>query len=485
MKRYRTIAVLLILTLSLLSVRIFYINYFNSRNTTASIRGGTEVFGTKRGLIFDRNLKPLVETQKKARFSVENPSFSILVPQRYADEQLCEHFIGYVNAENNGVCGIEADYNSFLKAIPNEIRLQTYRDANGKLLKGKGTQADTSKLCKKEGLALTIHKEIQSIVENYAGSVEKGAACVLDAQSGDILASASFPQFEPNAIENYLNDPDNALLNRVLMRYNVGSVFKVVICMAALENGISPDFSYTCNGKINCGSHVFHCHKTEGHGKLKMREALAFSCNTYFIALAQKTGKEAILKMCRKLQVNQSTPLSESIIIPAATLPDARNLSSSAALANFSFGQGELSASPLMIANIYSVIASGGYLVKNRLILSTVHGGKLKAENTVKNRVIKQSTAKLIQEYLTYTVTNGTGKNAACDFVIAAGKTATAQTGKFFGKEEVLISYFVGYISIKGDIYTILVMKEGGHSGSLDCAPIFRQIAEGIYRLGQ
>ncbi len=88
-------------------------------------------------------------------------------------------------------------------------------------------------------------------------------------------------------------------------------------------------------------------------------------------------------------------------------------------------------------------------------------------------------------DFLKFTVENGTGKNAKSDFFETGGKTATAQTGKMIGKREVLISYFVGYISIKGDKFTILVMKEDGSSGSGDCAPIFKKISEEIYRIKQ
>ena len=477
----------IILCLGLLSFRIFYINYFNTQKTSFTKNSKIEVYGSKRGLIFDRKLEKIVETELKSINSVSNPSFYFDVPKRYSDNQLCEHIIGYTDYENKGISGIEKDYDSILKSIKNEISVKTYRDANGNLLLGKGSQIDKTNQCKDNGIALSIDKDIQSAAQFYGEKLSKGAALVLDSDNGDILAVSSFPRFNPNNIEEYLNDENKALINRALSNYNVGSVFKVVICMAALENGIKPDFSYKCTGKTESNGIVFHCHNLEGHGKLNMKKALAFSCNTYFIELAKKIGSEKILEICKKLQLDKKEQLSQSITVPGAVLPDVQTLSSDAALSNFSFGQGELCASALKIANIYSVVANGGYLTGNRLVMGVVNNGEI-VESTQKNqktRVISIKTANTIKEFLKYTVNEGTGKNAKSIFFESGGKTATAQTGKLIGKRELLISYFVGYISIKSDKYTILIMKEDGSSGSNDCAPIFKKISEKIYELKQ
>lgn len=475
------------LCLGLLSFRIFYINYFGTTKTSLTKNANTEVYGTKRGLIFDRNLKKIVETESRKIKSVSNPAFFVDVPKRYSSNQLCEHIIGYTDYDNKGISGIEKDYDKLLKGFKNEISVTTFRDANGSLLLGKGSEVNKSNQCTDNGIALSIDKDIQSAVELYGKALDKGAALVLDSQSGDILASASFPEFEPDKLEKYLNDENKALINRVFLNYNVGSVFKVVVCMAALESGINPDFSYKCTGKTFSNGIVFHCHKLDGHGKLNMKEALALSCNTYFIELAKKTGSKKIIEMCKKLNLDKREILSESLEIPPGTLPSVKNLSSEAALSNFSFGQGELSLSPIKTAGIYSCIANGGYLIKNRLVLGTVNNGRISTQNTKTNRhrVISQKNANIIMDFLKFTVENGTGKNAKSDFFETGGKTATAQTGKMIGKREVLISYFVGYISIKGDKFTVLVMKEDGSSGSGDCAPIFKKISEEIYRIKQ
>ena len=291
-KRMQALAVLLIFSLVALGGRILYLSYFQSKSAAVQGSEHAEYFGTNRGLILDRKMKALVETQTQKVTSAVNPSFSLAVPERYANRQLCAHFIGYLDADNNGVSGIEKDYNAFLKAIENQIALKTYKDARGNTLLGKGTVVDESRRCTDSGIMLTIDRDIQSITQTAAKRVKSGAVVVMDSDSGKLLASVSMPQFHPNQVDAAMRQKGTPLVNRVLQSYNVGSVFKVVVCLAALESGIDEGFCYRCTGRILCGGRAFHCHKEDGHGSITMKQALAQSCNTYFIALAQKIGAE-------------------------------------------------------------------------------------------------------------------------------------------------------------------------------------------------
>ena len=184
--------------------------------------------------------------------------------------------------------------------------------------------------------------------------------------------------------------------------------------------------------------------------------------------------------MCRKLQMNRSFSLSASLPVAAANFPTLQDLSAEASLANFSFGQGELLCTPLMMANVYTVVHNGGLLNTPYVVKGKVQNGQIQEQPHSSKRVISAKTAKKLQQFLLYTVTNGTGKAAQCKGALVGGKTATAQTGKFEKKNEKLISYFVGIVNIKGDKLTVLLMKENGTSGSADCAPIFKEIVENI-----
>ena len=485
LKRYRVIAIILILSILAIDVRLFYISYFQYTSATAEKSASIETYGTNRALILDTALKPLVEYETQKITAASNPAYVFKMPRRYADAQLCPHIIGYTDYSHEGVTGIEKDYNSFLKSIPNQITLKTYYDAAGNRLLGKGTVLDKSRQCTNSGVCLTIDKDIQNIVQSSAKSIEKGAVIVMKANSGEICASASFPAFNPNRMERYVNDEKNRpLMNRALLRYNVGSVFKVVVCLAALEQGIGVQTKFPCKGYIHCGGVTFHCHKEDGHGMPDMREALAVSCNTYFIALAKRVGYQKITEICKRLGLEQSIKLSDSLVAQAGELPSEKNLHSPAALANFSFGQGELMCSPLWLAILYSSIFNGGYYVAPKLVKGTAINGRLQASDTpVKKEVFHSQNAYTVLTMLRYAVIHGTGQQANSDNYAVAGKTATAQTGYFEKNKEKLISYFVGLTAIKGDKYTIVVMCEGGTSGSADCVPVFKEICEKMYSL--
>ncbi|MBQ3431337.1 MAG: penicillin-binding protein 2 [Clostridia bacterium] len=485
MKRCKILAAVLIISLSVLSMRIFYLSYFSAENAAASASRGTESFGTHRGLILDRNLKSLVEYESETVSSTENPSYVLKIPKRYADNQLCAHIIGYTNYHNEGVCGIEKDYNAYLKAIPNQITLHTFRDAQGNLLAGKGTVTDTSQQCKNSGIRLTIDKSIQQAVERAGKSIRQGCAIVMQSDTGEILASASFPTFNPNRLQQYVNDTQtNPLINRACIPYNVGSVFKVIVCLAALDSGVNINTSFVCRGSIRCGGTVFGCHKAQGHGTINMTQALSYSCNTYFIQLANQIGYQKILSVCERLGIKETISLSDSILAQGGTLPDKKDVSSPAGLANFSFGQGTLLSTPLWLCKVYAAIGNGGYAVTPQLVASKVNAGEsVPVGNSVKTRVFSASQAHTLYRMLQYAVKNGTGTAAASEKCIVAGKTATAQTGIYKHGKEKLISYFIGLFSIKSDIYTVLVMCENGSSGSKDCAPVFKEICESICKM--
>ena len=482
-KRLNIISAIIILSLFALTLRIAYIDFF--KTSSVAVTNGTkeEVYGTDRGLIFDRNLEKLVETQNIKIHTQLSSDFKFNIPLRYSDNQLAEHIIGYTDIDGEGVTGIEKDFNNYLKNIKNNIKIKYFTDAQGRILKGKGIQIDEGEKCTDSGIVLNFDKDIQSFSQKSGEKLKKGCVLVMNSNNGEILSLASFPSFNPNDIEKYINNSDYPLLNRALQNYNIGSVFKVVVCMAALENGISEEYSYVCNGHIKCGGKRFNCHNLKGHGKLDMKGAISLSCNTYFINLAQKVGSEKLFEIAQKLGLNRSIVLSKSIISAKGNLPDKTNLSSPAALANFSFGQGELLDTPLHMACVYSTVANGGYLTEPSVIKAKMLNGKSeeisKPEKT--KRVISKASAKKINSFLEETVINGTGKNARVKNCVTAGKTATAQTGKYVNNKEILISYFIGYITTKeNNKYTILVMKENGTSGSADCAPIFKEIGEYI-----
>lgn len=280
-----------------------------------------------------------------------------------------------------------------------------------------------------------------------------------------------------------LNDPNSPFVNRAISAYNVGSVYKMVVCAAALKSGIGPDFTYTCVGAIDVGGQVFYCHDHAGHGELTMKEALEESCNPYFIKLGLEVGGDAILAMANRWLWPGGCAYT-GLQTASGSLPQSEDLQLNAALANFSFGQGDLTATPLQIAKYLTVFANHGKMVVPQLVLGQVdENGKLveKQESYMPRPVVDYWIADTIANYMVTAVEEGSGKRAKPEYFGAGGKTGSAQTGIYNEDgEEIVHAWFGGFFPVEQPQYVCVVLVEGGDSGALVAAPIFKEIADAI-----
>jgi cell division protein FtsI/penicillin-binding protein 2 len=168
--------------------------------------------------------------------------------------------------------------------------------------------------------------------------------------------------------------------------------------------------------------------------------------------------------------------------------PDARELIAPAAVANFGFGQGRLTATPIQIATLISAFANGGGVVTPRLVAgSTEDGTKLKSQTVIYSpkTLFTKSAADTVAKLMISVVEEGSGKNAKPQFGGAGGKTASAQTGQFVDGKETVHAWFSGFYPAEQPRYSIVVLVEGGNSGSDAACPIFAEIANGIGRIEQ
>lgn len=414
---------------------------------------------------------------------------SIFVPKRYYENSLACHIIGYLDSEKNGVSGIEKAYNSLLLQGSETVSVRFSANANGRVLLGENITVSGSEI-PKTGVVLTIDAEIQQITERAldVSGAECAAAAVIEIESGAVRACVSRPSFNQNDIAASLNDGNSPLINRALLPFSVGSVFKPVVAAAALEKGISGNFEYNCTGSVTHNGVTFNCHKESGHGVLDMQGAVANSCNTYFIALALETGAYNIIETAADFGFGSETVLAEGIKAASGVLPTADELDSRAAVANISFGQGALTATPLQICSMMAAIAGNGVYVQPHLIEGEVDANgiftKIKGYSEHK-QIISESNAKLLQKYLLKVVEEGSGTRAASDLVSVAGKTATAQTGKIENGEEIYNAWFAGYFPAENPKYAVVVLKEDGGEGAISCAPVFKEMAENITQLGR
>ncbi|MCL2513089.1 MAG: penicillin-binding transpeptidase domain-containing protein, partial [Oscillospiraceae bacterium] len=332
----------------------------------------------------------------------------------------------------------------------------------------------------------TLDKDIQAIAETALAEsgFAKGAAVVLDAETSEILAMASCPTFSPLKLAESLYNENSPFLNRAIAAYSVGSAFKTTVLAAALEAGGNEGFTCVCDGGIDIADVHFNCNNRMGHGLVDMKAATALSCNVYFILLGQKLGAGPIINMAENMGFGREIELSDNFYAPAGILPDGNESSLPGAVANLSFGQGKLLASPLQLAAAYNCFANGGVYREPYLLKEMLDGeGEIyaiyKPEN--ENRAFSKETADKIKDFLEYTVTNGTGAAAKPESMAAAGKTATAQSGQFSGGAEILQTWFVGFAPADKPKYTVAVMIEDGNSGSSDAAPLFEKIIDEIF----
>lgn len=522
----RVISALLVVIISFLSLsgRLLYIS---SDSDFVSVQPHIRVreLGNKKGTIYDKNGKPLTNKETKtiicAKPTAENAvlvskikgkkfakntilkgyftSFSadgtesitenediktFEIFERYSD-CVALHLLGYTDIDDNGVTGIEKYYQTEIEAESGNLSVAYSADALGRMLVGEAVEVRNSNYYSQGGIMLTVDRDIQIIVEKALknGSIDKGAAVVLDVNSSAVLACASTPIYERENIEKYLNSTDSPFVNRAFECFPVGSVFKPITAAAALESGINLP-TYNCTGYIEKSGNKFNCNKLEGHGVIDFNTAIAMSCNPYFIEISTQVGAKKLISTAKDFGLGKSIDLGHDFVTASGTLPDIKELNSSASIGNLGFGQGKLTASPLQIANCFATIANGGiyntpYIYKGSV---DANGNLTPAIQSNGKRVLKKFTCDTIKKAMAVTTTEGTGKTAFTSLFNACTKTATAQSGQY-DKNGIEIKYcwFVGFFPMEKPQYVICILKENGSSGGTDGAPVFKEISENIY----
>ena len=292
------------------------------------------------------------------------------VPIRYGEHQLAQHVVGYTDSSGQGAAGVERGYESLLASEDGGFSLTFTVDAFGR---GVSMEEATGKLDNSAGVVLTLDREIQQICETTGEQyLEQGAVVVMEAATGKLRGVASFPSYSTDQLAEAVADEENTpLMNRAFQAYAVGSVFKIVTAAAALEQGISPDFTHNCTGSITVDGTTFRCHHLAGHGLLDLKGALMESCNPYFIALSQQLDPTRFWQIACGLGFGCSAQLGDNLITASGALPDPEELENSGPMSNFSFGQGALTATPVQLAVMVSCVVNGGWAPSPSLVEGT------------------------------------------------------------------------------------------------------------------
>ena len=451
-------------------------------------------FNTISEYVTDNEKTKIYENLSKGQVSIfsalqnfnERDIRSAYIVDRYSVNQPCVHLIGHLDENGNGAIGLEKAYDSYLSQQGGEIKAKWNVDALGHILFGESITFEKSNYLSPAGIQLTIDLDIQRIAENALlhHNIGKGACVVLDADTCEILASASIPEFNPLDLSVSLQNADSPFINRALTPYTVGSIFKPFVAVSAIESNI--DFSYNCTGSIDVNGTIFRCNNSTAHGFLNLKTAMEQSCNTYFIALGQKVGTEKLLTLCASLGMGKSVELADNFNLKSGILPSSESITSPQALANLCFGQGQLLVSPVQMATAYACFANGGYYREPTLMKGIVNkNGEIiqKVHLPQKYRVLNNSTINRIDNILESVVSNGNANKAYSEMVTNHGKTATAQSGWFHDGREINHTWFCGYFTHNNRTYVVVIFKEDGTSGAVDCAPVFKEISENIVKI--
>lgn len=405
------------------------------------------------------------------------------LPERNAAQNTAQHIIGYT-LEGTGITGLEADYDQILRGTADKATVTYTVDAKGQVLLGeKPVVSPVSG--SNPGLVTTLDIQIQQLCE--AQDIEKGAIIVMDVENGDILAMASFPSYRPDALGEALSDPDSPLINRCLYAYSVGSIFKLITCAAAYkQNQIT--FETECTGKTQIKNQIFRCHDWRGHGIVDMKHAMIYSCNTYFVELSTRLRPDIMRETAQDFGYGTQIALTTSIVSASGTLPGINDLKLPAEMANFCFGQGLLTATPLQVAQMTCGIANNGNMPLARLIKGYTFDGETveNEKQPIYAHTLPRNAAYYLQDMMIAAINESENSKAVPSNVFAAAKTSTAQTGRYDEEEiELCHAWITGYFPITDPKYAITVLVEDGGYGNDAAAPIFKTLAEQITEIEQ
>lgn len=403
--------------------------------------------------------------------------------RRYPETPLCQHLIGYLGSDSCGAAGLEKALDSVLSGTGAHDTVSCSVTAQGRLRAG--TKAELARRDSgAAGVQLTISRPVQRTAEAVAAEMMScGCILVLDTATAAVRASVSTPGYDPQDIAASLNAEDSPFLNRPLESYAVGSVFKPVLAAAALEEELLPE--YECTGAVVVDGQIFRCAGGIAHGAVDLAGALEKSCNGYFIRLGQELGAEKLLQTAKRFGFGQAVPVAGGLYADAGKLPDPASLSQSGQLANFSFGQGSLLASPVQIAAMMNTIASGGVYRTPffaECTLDETDGTPLEAlSHPQSRRVMTVENAETLRRMLVQVVEEGTAQDASGLAGGAGGKTGTAQTGQFTpdGAERMNL-WFAGFYPEEKPRFTIVVLQDGQTRPAHSSAGIFAQLCAAL-----
>jgi len=455
-----------------------------------------------------------------ARFSEANrpwPGLEIEVqPVRvYPHHELAAHVVGHLTRDDRSVVGEEAyftyrlpDYRGVVGIeFAYDSELRGHAGAKSVLVNNFGYRFEDAVWMPAEpgqDVVLTLDLELQRTAEaalRKVSSMPEGAIVVMDVNTGDILAMASSPGYDPNLYVDGITQAENAWLNDESLRpqinratqdnYAPGSIFKTVVGLACLEAGLDPNARLINPGYVMVGRRKIN--DTAQPGPYDFKRALKLSSNTYFISNGLSAGIDRIVELGARLHLGETTGLNTRQET-SGIFPDNRRLAmgwSSGDTANICIGQGPMAVTPLQMAVMTSAIANGGKVLWPRLVKALVSkkaGGESAVKETPAGRVrdrldVRPQNLKILRDAMLGDVEDpdGTGRAARISSVRICGKTGTAQITDVNSRVVGHTTWFISFAPYENPRVATVIMVEGGRSGGGTCAPLARDIYRTLY----
>ena len=468
--------------------------------------------------IFENISWSILEKIETNKYNLEGIFISEDHLRIYPYKEVFSHLLGYISKPNQKELSLP-----FISKMPNlDIGKEGLEKSFNPLLVGKAGQREIevnstgrvireiSKVDSIQGkeLHLSLDSRIQEYAVNLLQSYRAGSINVINIKNGEILCMASTPTYDPNKIikkpnkeywDSILSNSLSPLTNRSLQGlYSPGSTFKMIVAIAALKYGvISSKSTHSCSGKIEFGDRLYHCWKTNGHGKMDVTNAITQSCDVFFYEISKKLGIDKIAKVAEDFGLGQifdiSMPNQKKGIIPSkkwkkTTLGESWYAGETLISG---IGQGFVLTSPFQLAVMTSIIASDGKIVEPTILKSKNINFKTNSKYLEEIKIIKKAMFNVVN------VNKGTAFKSRLQDVKFSGKTGTSQVRSISLSERESDEFrkkkqewknrdhalFVGYIPYDDPQYAISVIIEHGGSGASTAAPIAKQVFNYIHKL--
>ena len=426
-------------------------------------------------------------------------------PERsYPQGRLAAHVLGYVGRSDldeevraedyhyhmpgmKGRSGLEKEYDDLLCGLPGGQLIRV--DAAGY----RHDEWMARQPVPGRDITVTLDSDIQASLENALAGV-RGAGVVLDPRNGDILAMASAPTFDPNALspapspalwKALLDDADRPLINRAIAGcYPPGSTFKPFVALAAQTLGNIPaTTTYDCNGTFQLGNRTIHCASGERHGVVDMRKAIEVSCNVYFCNLACMLGYDDIWEVAKNVGFGRRTgidlPTETAGLLPSVNWKKEKKQEawSLGDTCNTAIGQGNLQVSPLQMAVATATLANGGKVLRPRLM----RGGGATEGDVISHTAWSAEAVELVQGGMQDVVSGdeGTGHRARVAGMNVAAKTGTAEY-KVDGSPK-KYGWMISFAPVEAPRVVVVMVVEEAQTGGLTVGPRLQRVLLTIF----